>query len=105
MKNPLDANGFVTKCMVCRSIYHWAKDCPDRNATYATSQEEEVHNTLFSKPVQECYVENFLGETFSYAILDSRCIKSVCGKVWLQCYFDALNESDKSSVPKNKISS
>ena len=59
----------------------------------------------FLKPVQECYVENFLGETFSYAILDSRCTKSVCNKVWLQCYFDALNESDKSSVPKNKISS
>ena len=77
VKNPLDANGFVTKCMVCRSIYHWAKDCPDLNAMYAASQEEEVHITLFSKPVQECYVENFLGETLSYAIFDSGCTKSV----------------------------
>ena len=49
VKNPLDANGFVTKCMVCRSIYRWAKDCPDRNAMYAVSQEEEVRITLFSK--------------------------------------------------------
>ena len=105
VKNPLDANGFVTKCMACRSTYHWAKDCPDRNAMYAASQEEEVHITLFSKPVQERYVENFLGETLSYAILDSGCTKSVFGKVWLQCYLDALNESDKSSVQEQESSS
>ena len=92
VKNSLDANGFITKCMVCRSLYHWAKDCPDRNAMYAASQEEKVHITLFSKPVQECYVENFLGKSLSYAILDSGCTKSVCVKVWLQCYLDALNE-------------
>ena len=72
---------------------------------YAASQEEKVHITLFSKPVQECYVENFLGESLSYAILDSGCTKSVCGKVWLQCYLDALNESDKSSVQEQESSS
>ena len=105
VKNPLDANGFVTQCMVCRSIYHSAKDCLDRNAMYAASQEEEVHITLFSNPVQERYVENFLGETLSYAILDSGCTKSVCGKVWLQCHLDALNESDKSSVQEQESSS
>ena len=105
VKNPSDANGFVTKFMVCRSIYHWAKDCPDRNAMYTACQEEEVHSTLFSKTVQECYVENFLGETLSYAILDSGCTKSVCSRVWLQCYLDALNESDKSSVQEQESSS
>ena len=105
VKNPLDANGFVTKCMVCRSIYHWVKDCPDRNAMYNACQEEEVHITLFSKTVQECYVENFLGENLSYAILDFGCTKSVCGRVWLQCYLDALNESDKSSVQEQESSS
>ena len=105
VKNPSDANGFVTKCMVCRSIYHWVKDCPDRNAMYNACQEEEVHITLFSKTVQECYVENFLGETLSYAILDSGCTKSFCGRVWLQCYLDALNESDKSSVQEQESSS
>ena len=51
---------------------------------YAASQEEDVQIILFSKPVQECYVKNFLGETLSYAVLDSGCIKSVCGKLWLQ---------------------
>ena len=105
VKNPSDANGFVTKCMVCRSIYHWAKDCPDRNAMYAVCQEEEVHIALFSKPVRECYVENLLGETLSDAIIDSGCTKSVFSKVWLQCYLDALNLSDKSSVQEQESSS
>ena len=81
VKNPLDANGFVTKFIVPQSIYQWTKDCPDWDVTYAASQEEEVHITLFSNPVQECYVENFLGETLSYAILDSGCTKSICGKM------------------------
>ena len=35
---------------------------------YTACREEEVHITLLSKTVQECYVENFLGETLSYAI-------------------------------------
>ena len=105
VKNSLDANGFVIKCMACGSIYHWVKDCPDRNAMYTACQEEEVYITLFSKTVQECYVENLLGETLSYAILDSGCTKSVCGRVWLQCYLDALNEFNKSSVQEQESSS
>ena len=105
VKNPLDANGFLTKCIVCKSVYHWAKDCPDRDIMYVTSQEEEVHITLFSKRVKECYVENFLDEIRSYAILDSGCTKSVYGIVWLQRYLDSLNESDKSSVQEQESSS
>ena len=105
MKNPSEADGFITKCMFGRSIYHWTKDCPDWNSMYAASQEEEVHIALFSKPVQECYREIFLGEILSYVILDSGCAKSICGKVWLQCYLDALNQSDKSSVQEQESSS
>ena len=27
--NPVDSEGEVSKCLVCGSVYHWAKDCPD----------------------------------------------------------------------------
>ena len=27
--NPVDSEGVVSKCLVCGSVYHWAKDCPD----------------------------------------------------------------------------
>ena len=26
--NPLDRNGQISKCVVCDSKMHWAKDCP-----------------------------------------------------------------------------
>lgn len=29
--NPLDRYGRRTRCAVCRSLYHWAKDCPHEN--------------------------------------------------------------------------
>ena len=51
------------------------------------------------------YVENFSDETLSYAILDSGCTKNVCGNVWLQCYLDILNESDKSSAQEQESNS
>ena len=70
---------------------------------HASSQEEKVHITLFSKPNQECYVENFLGETLSYAIIDSGCTKRVCGKLWLQCYLDALSGSAQEQESSSKF--
>ena len=48
VKNPSDANGCVTMCMVCRSVYHWAKDCPDRNVyVCCMSRGRSSHYTVF----------------------------------------------------------
>ena len=30
-RNPPDVNGYTSKCIICKFIFHWAKDCPDRN--------------------------------------------------------------------------
>ena len=27
--NPLNRDGTMSKCAICESIFHWAKDCPD----------------------------------------------------------------------------
>ena len=27
--NPKDGNGKISHCMVCGSIYHWARECPN----------------------------------------------------------------------------
>ena len=31
-RNPKGKDGLITACHVCRSIYHWAKDCPHSDA-------------------------------------------------------------------------
>ena len=38
-KNPIGKNGEITKCAICRSEYHWAKECPDN---FNNKRENEV---------------------------------------------------------------
>ena len=42
--------------------------------------------------------DSLLAETFNIAIIDSGCVKTVCGKVWLHCYFDSLSDNDKDKI-------
>ena len=49
-KNPLDEFGNVTRCLVCESINHWKRYCPDRvkeNKTYSVvSVERDCDKTI-----------------------------------------------------------
>ncbi len=92
-KNPLDAFGNTSKCAICQSIFHWARDCPDK-----LHQQEEVQITLFTSAVQDCYIESFVGETLSCAVLDSGCTQTVCGESWLQCYKDTLSVEELETL-------
>ncbi len=89
-KNPLDKYGRVTKCGICGSIYHWARDCPDKD------REEQIG--LFSNEDQRTYLPQFLQETINCAILDCGCVKSVCGKRWFDIYIESLSEEDKQTI-------
>lgn len=100
-KNPIDANGFTSKCIVCKSIYHWAKDCPDAEKK---DVKPNYQVTLFNSEIESCYIESFLGETFNKAILDSGCINTVCGEEWMKCYLDSLDENDLHLVQEQPSS-
>ena len=62
-KNPPDAFGYPSKCMICKSMYHWANNCPEHRLPEASTQNKAENITLFTESVQSCYVENFLGDT------------------------------------------
>ena len=79
----------MSRCAICKSIYLWAKDCPDRN-------KEEV--VLFGKCFTECYLQSIFGETLNMAILDSGCVHTVRGDAWLNCYIDALSNIERSEI-------
>ena len=98
--NPQDAAGRTTKCFICKSVYHWAHDCPNQNDEESHEQYygEEVYITLFTKSMKNAYSGKMLGETIGCAVLDSGCSKSVCSKVWLKTYIDTLNDRDKGTV-------
>ena len=39
---PLDRYGRRTKCAVCQSLYHWAKDCPHKNDHAKLTEDETL---------------------------------------------------------------
>ena len=101
-RNPPDVNGYTSKCIICKSIFHWAKDCPDKNKEEVSGDKDKV--ILFSEEIESCYIETFLGETMNKAVLDSGCTETVCENVWLQCYLDSLNKEESTMVQSQSSS-
>ena len=65
--NPLEKSGRIPRCVICKSTYHCANDCP--NKVQDTS--DDVNITLFSQELHECYMTKFVPETLNCAVLDS----------------------------------
>ena len=91
-KNPVDSFGQVSRCSVCESVYHWMRDCPHR-------EHRTPEFTMFTKEaIQEVYLSKLVGETFSNALLDSGCTKTVCGEVWLNEYLKTIPAQKRNAI-------
>ena len=44
------------------------------------------------------YIEQFIGESLNSLILNSGCTETVCGRNWLNCFKESLNNEDLNSV-------
>ena len=95
--NPIDVRtGTPSTCGICKSIYHWHKECPEN---------EECFLQLFTtEEIHTVYMENFVGETLNSVVLDSACTKTVCGENWLKCYLDTLPEDVSQSLKRESSS-
>ena len=82
-------DGKPTKCLVCESIFHNARDCPDNKKP--AFQEHSVQ--YFTKEIEQCFLEQVASETLNCALIDTGCSVTVCGKNWFQCYADTLAEN------------
>ena len=85
-RNPLNREGRVTLCAICRSEWHWARDCPQnyqnkKKTAYLSKEESDV-----GKLEEEIYI----GEVSTVdeepwevveAILDTGCKSTVCGEL------------------------
>ena len=92
-KNPVDKYGRVTKCTFCQSIYHWVRDCPDK---------DEEHIGLFTNEEQKSHMPQLLKETVNCAILDCGCVKTVCGHTWFEIYKESLTEEENKRITEEK---
>ena len=91
-KNPTDSYGKVSACNLCGSVYHWVRDCPEKE-----SYEEEGIN-LFSNEIQREYLPVSLKDTLTCAVLNCGCVKSVCGKKMLKSYVKSLAPDNVKSI-------
>lgn len=97
-KNPLDPQGNVTQCNRCYSINHWIADCPDPDEQ--TSVTEALHTIVLFEDDDENpdNVKSLVHETMGCAVLDCGAPKTVCGKVWLDTFIEALSKEDQGRV-------
>lgn len=108
--NPLDRYGRRSKCAVCQSTFHWAKDCPHRGEQVKLTEDcktddvEECNITLYTKE-SPTEAEIFMTECFGSAIIDTACTRTVCGQEWLNSYIDELSQDEKKNLRKTETHS
>ena len=114
--NPLDRYGRRSKCAVCQSTFHWAKDCPHKSEHVKLTEEtedntnavEECNITLYAKEptsgakISPTAAEIFMTECFGSAIIDTACTRTVCGQGWLDGYITKLSQKEKNDLRKNE---
>ena len=77
-RNSLEKSGRISGCVICKSIYHWANDCPNK-----VQDISDVNITLFRQEMHECYMTKFVSETLNCAVLDNWCTKNVYGELFI----------------------
>lgn len=93
-KNPLSRMGTQTRCRICQSINHWAKECPDKgvNEVALTISELVLHAS------NDTVLKTLVSETWNAVVLDCGATSTVCGRSWFEEYTSSLNASDSASI-------
>ncbi|KAL5262236.1 hypothetical protein ACHWQZ_G007827 [Mnemiopsis leidyi] len=103
--NPLDQYGNPMVCNICKSINHFAINCPDKDSSSTFYQETEDVVLFQNSPSYDNdpqTMRNFTKENFNMAVLDTGCNISVCGKGWLEAYVGGLSDKEKRTVRTEK---
>ena len=117
-RNPLDGNGYPMSCNKCRSVFHFAKDCPEEkhgrdSRDHKYSRDHEVNLAWFSLSYlfvgcassEEDRLQQLIDDSEGYAILDSGCANSVAGIDWFTKYVNNLSVKERleiSVTPSNE---
>ena len=96
--NPLDEYGEVSKCAICGSNLHWARNCQH---SYEALSAKDSGSGGNSKSILYCKVlasESLVGESLGAATLDSGCTKTCSGVAWTQSLLETMDEEDLAKV-------
>lgn len=99
-KNPLDRNGYPMACNKCRSVFHFAKDCPE-DKQGKNSRDQEVNlSYLFvgCASSEEDRLKQLIDDSEGFAVLDSGCANTVAGIDWFKKYINNLSVKERLEI-------
>ena len=91
-------NRYGSTCAICKSIYHWAKECPDKNKQ-PTPILKVDHELVID---DEHLVYNAFSDTKNLGIIDSGAAKTVCGQKWYEVYESSLMKEEKDLIKEEE---
>ena len=119
--NPSDKDGKITRCNICESRFHWARNCQHAHENQKSQKENgntsrqrddgELFSLLVTNRTEN--VTMFAGnniknniekmkalreETRGSAIVDCGCVINVCGEKWMEDYMEALTPDQKEKI-------
>ena len=74
-KNPKDKSGRVSKCAVCESVFHWARDCPHKDPNYESRKLQKDETALIGEATSSTHaVESMV----TFALATGSALWKVC---------------------------
>ena len=111
-KNPVGPDGKVSKCIICESVFHWARDCPDAYENKAMYEGSNEPVNLFVGYVSDRdgdgsheRLQKLVSEAKGCAVIDTGCSNTVCGSKWLEDYVDNLSDYERGLIKEESSNS
>ena len=105
--NPLTKQGVVSRCAICESKMHWAKDCQHKRSVTAkiiefnNEAEDNPENLIKEANIVLMITADTKIQTDLNAILDTACIKTVAEEEWLNNHLKNLDDTLINQVELN----
>ena len=93
-QNERRENKYGSQCAICRSIFHWARECPDKDKRPAPILKLDQDMVIDDDNL----VYNAFADTKNLGIIDSGAAKTVCGKRWYEIYENSLKEEERDLI-------
>ena len=108
--NPKNRDGSISRCLICDSKFHWARDCPDAyergddgntEVNIQFSLDEDVQLSLYAQG-SAGKVSVLMEESLKHALLDTGSPTTVCGEAWLNDYINSLTDHQCSLIRESE---
>ena len=104
-KNPVGKDGRVTRCAICKSEWHWAKECSqnirnkEKEEKYDSDGKGKSGEKVFAEEIGDIREESWKGVE---AIVDTGCRSTLCGELWLERVKMGLSKEDKERIERTR---